>query len=124
MKLILNIPFITLNEYIKAERSNKYIAANIKRRITDNVTYIALERKINLSDIKHDIIFTWFKPNNKIDHDNISFAKKFILDGLVNAKVIKSDSPKYIGNFQDIFDIDKTRNYISCMIEFIECKNI
>lgn len=65
-------------------------------------------------------MFTWYKPNNRQDHDNIGFAKKYILDGLIVAGSIKGDSPKYIGNFVDNFEIDKTRAYISCVVEFKE----
>jgi len=121
MKLILNMAFVTLNEYIQAERSNKYKSAAIKEQLTNSVAYLSLQQKFKLPDKKHDIIFTWYKPNNKTDHDNIAFAKKFILDGLVKAGALKNDGPKYIGNFQDIFILDKGRDYISCTIEFIEC---
>ena len=119
MKLILNMPFITLNEYINAERTNKFKAAKIKQQQTNSVAYLAMEQKFKLPDNKHDVIFTWYKPNNRQDHDNICFAKKFLMDGLIKAKALKDDNPRYIGNFHDIFVLDKTRNYISCMVEFI-----
>lgn len=119
MKLILNMPFVTLNEYINAERSSRYKAANIKKQQTGSVYYLAKEQGFKIPDGLYDLNFTWYKPNNKIDHDNIAAAKKFCLDGLKLAGVIKDDSPRYIRNFTDTFELDKTRNYISCMVEFI-----
>ena len=120
MKLILNMGFVTLNEYINAERSSRYKAAKIKKSQTNSVAFIALEYGFKLKQKQYDIIFKWYKPNDRKDHDNIAFAKKFILDGLVKAKSLPNDNPKYIRNFQDIFIIDKTRNYIACEVFFIE----
>ena len=122
MKLILNMRFVTLNDYIDAERSSKFAGANIKKKQTKSVRDLALMQGFKLEPILYDVIFTWYKPNNRIDHDNITFAKKFCLDGLVSAKILKSDGSKFINNFQDIFILDRTRSYISCMIEFIEVK--
>lgn len=120
MKLILNTSFPTLNEYIKLERTNKYIAANLKKVTTNKVCYLAREQNFKVGLKKYDVNFTWCKHNNRIDHDNIAFAKKFILDGLKCAGSIKDDSPKYIRNFTDTFILDDTRRYISCVVEFIE----
>ena len=114
--------FVSLNEYIDLERTDKFQAANLKKQQTNVVHWLAKEHKFKLDDCKHDVIFTWYKPNNKKDHDNICFAKKFILDGLVMAKVIPSDGSRYIGDFQDIFILDKTKDYMWCIVEFIKSK--
>ncbi len=41
------------------------------------------------------------------DKDNISAGKKFILDGLIAAGIIPSDSWRHVGNFEDKFYIDR-----------------
>ena len=119
-ELILNMSFPSLNEYINLERSNKFAAATMKKSRTITVAYLARAQVFKLEDKKYDVYFTWYKPNNKKDHDNIAFAKKFVLDGLILAKVLKSDGSKYINNFRDTFILDKTRDYVSCKVEFIE----
>lgn len=120
MELILNMRFVTLNEYINTERSNRYKAAKIKEQQTNSVAFLAKEQNLKLNkDNKYDVHFIWYKPNNRIDHDNISFCKKFVLDGLKLAGSIKDDSPKYINNFTDSFRIDETRSYISCVVRFL-----
>lgn len=123
MKLILNMPFVTLNEYINTERTNKYKAAKIKKQQTNAAAYLAMEQDFKLEDKKYNIICTWYKPNNRQDHDNISFALKFVQDALVQSGALKNDSPKYINNITHKFELDKTRSYISCVVEFIEHKN-
>ena len=108
------MPFVTLNEYINAERKNRYIAANIKKKQTEAVAL--LTKKNKLEEGRYDIHFTWLKPNNRQDHDNISFAKKFILDGLSKSGVIKNDTPRYVANFTDTFMVDKSKDYVRCVI--------
>lgn len=120
-KLILNTSFITLNEYINLERSNRQLAAKSKKTHTLKVSYLAMSFNFKLDHSKiYDVHFEWFKPSNRQDHDNIAFAKKFILDGLVVSKSIKTDSPKQIRNFIDTFTLDKTRYYVSCIVHFNE----
>ena len=111
---------VSLNEYIYLERSHKMAAAEIKKSQTFKVAYLALEQKFTLEDCLYDVVFNWYKPDNRKDHDNIAFGKKFILDGLVQAKILKTDSPKQIRNFKDTFTLDKTRPYVCCDVEFIK----
>ncbi len=124
MKVILNTKLVTLNEYINAERSHRIKAAKIKKQQTNAVAYLCLEQGFEVPNGLYDLRFIWYKPNNKIDHDNIAFTKKFVLDGFKLARVINDDSPKYIRNFTDTFIIDKTRNYISCAVEFIKVEKL
>ena len=120
MSIIFDFPFVSLNEYIDAEREDKYKASNIKKKQTRNVCLIARSKKFVLpSNTVFDVHFTWFKPNNRKDHDNICFAKKFILDGVVEAQSIKNDNPKFIGDFSDKFRVDKSKNYVWVKVDFI-----
>ena len=70
----LDLPVLPdLNTYINAERTNRFRAAKLKRKIepVKKVTYIE---------------FIWKCKNKKKDPDGISgFATKVILDGLVQA---------------------------------------
>lgn len=53
------------------------------------------------------LAFRWYEPNRNRDIDNICFAKKFILDTLVNTKIIETDSWRGVQGFTDNFYIDK-----------------
>lgn len=120
-RITLKTPFVTLNEYIEAERTSRFIAANMKRKIENNICLIAKAAKFKLPENKtFDVEIIWFTPNNKTDHDNISFAKKFIFDGLQKAKSLQNDSPKYIRNFCEKFLVNKSVNFIHCVITFKE----
>lgn len=116
--LTLNMPFVSLNEYIDAERANRQAGAKIKKQQTFSVQCNTLSQKFKLEKGLYDVKFTWHKPDNRKDHDNIAFAKKFILDGIVAAKGLPSDGPKYINNFSDSFICDKVKKYVWCEVEF------
>lgn len=94
-----------LNEYTKLNRKNKYVANEAKQREQAYIMWCIKEQLGNLS-IKRPVIghFTWIEENKRRDLDNICFAKKFILDALVDAKVLKDDNRKIVTNFTDSFE--------------------
>ena len=81
-----------LNDYVRAERSNRFAA---------------VEQRMPSFNGRVEIIFTWVEENRRRDMDNVAFAKKFILDGLVRAGVILDDTPRYVAGLADRFDYDK-----------------
>ena len=103
MRYEIEYPFTFLNEYINAERSNKYIGAKIKRETTYAI-YLMLLGKEKIKT-PCGLNFTWIIPNKRRDLDNISFAAKFILDGMVKAKIIPNDNLKHITSLHHEFKI-------------------
>lgn len=100
-KLTIPGKFPSLNDYVSAERANRGYAAAMKRRETKRVSreaegMPAFENPVVVS-------FKWVEPNQRRDIDNVAFAHKFILDGLVDAGVLKGDSRKYVVGLQDDF---------------------
>lgn len=116
----LNCRFYTLNETIKADRSNRYAGGGLKKSQTNAVFMAAKVLRFKLPIGCYNVHFQWTKPNMKMDHDNIAHIKKVILDGLVKAKSIENDSPKYINNFKDTFVLDRGQKHISCHVFFTE----
>jgi Holliday junction resolvase RusA-like endonuclease len=90
-----------LNRYINAERTNKFMAAKIKKNETDRLTWY-FKGKVKAKG-KVFIQFIWTTKDNKKDPDNISFAKKFVLDAMVKAGVLENDGRKQIIGFGDSF---------------------
>lgn len=86
----------TLNEYINIERSNKFAAAALKKRLTNNYMAESLNsRGIIDPNGRYDIQVEWC-IDSRHDPDNIHFGIKFILDGMVLAGIIKTDTQKQI----------------------------
>lgn len=107
-----------LNEYIAAERSDRYKAAKLKR---DTEQRIRLAAKIQLRGIHfHGPVimhYTRVERDCRRDKDNIAFAKKFVQDALVQAKILENDGWKEIKHFTDDFAVDKKNPHVEIRIE-------
>jgi len=95
-----------LNTYINAERTNRYKAASIKKAETQRVWGELENQKVKPIKGIVEMICTWYTKDLKKDSDNVAFALKYILDGMVLAKVLPDDSRKYTGSIVHIFDVD------------------
>ena len=114
-------PLPTLNEYTLATRSNMYASANMKKKAERG---IMTEAKYQLRTWKTDkpvfLVFKWVEKNQRRDKDNVAFAKKFILDALVELEVLQGDSWKYVVGFIDLFEIDKSDPRVEVTILEVE----
>lgn len=112
-KFIINKRLMGLNEYTKYNRTNKYAGAEAKKREQQYIINCIMQQlgriKINKPVIGH---FTWIEENKRRDLDNICFAKKFILDALVQAQILKDDNRKIVTNFTDSFEYEDTSKVI------------
>ena len=100
--------FTDLNRYIKSINLNRFIGAQIKKDETERVYIEILSQGIKrITKYPVTVEISWYSKNRRKDIDNIAFAKKFILDGLVMAKVLEDDSQKFVGSLKDNFYTDK-----------------
>jgi Holliday junction resolvase RusA-like endonuclease len=116
MNIVIDYQFVSLNEYINIERGNKFAAADIKSKETNAVKMLCIGKKWHRYPCK--IKFIWHVVSKKKDLDNIAFAKKFILDGLVKAGTLKNDNLNHILAFEDKVVFDK-KEYVELEIEQI-----
>lgn len=108
-KLIIPLPLMTLNEYTNQQRRNRYAGNKAKQDCTSKCKLYILQAMLKgfTLDVPANVRFEWYCANKKQDPDNIAFQKKFILDGMVQAKLIQNDGWKQILGFEDVFRIDK-----------------
>lgn len=120
MKLVVPGLLPGLNEYIAAERTNKHLAAKMKREAQRLVEICA---KRQLRPVKGPVMmkYTWYERNRRRDKDNISsFGRKVIQDALVNAGILENDGWAQIEGFSDSFSVDKKRPRVEVEIEEAE----
>lgn len=121
IKLIIPGRLPGANDYINAERRNKYAGAKLRKE-TENEIYAQAMCQLVLKGIRFDrpviMHYHWFESNRKRDKDNIAFAKKFVQDALVTAGVLKNDGWEQIAGFSDDFSVDRKNPRVE--IEFEE----
>lgn len=113
--IIIKGELTDLNNYIRVERGNKFGGASLKRQMTQLVALQA--RKYPKIVTPAWFIFNWFLPNKMKDPDNIAFAKKFVLDGLMLAKKLDNDGWDQVSGFTDQFFVDAKNPRIELEIE-------
>lgn len=80
----INMRLPGLNEYTRACRSRRAVMA-----------YVRAAHAEPASD-PCAIVMVFHEPDRRRDADNVEFARKFVLDGLVASGVVVGDSPAHV----------------------------
>ena len=92
----------SLNEYTDACRAGKRKGAEFKKNIEEIIwAYIKTSKTVHPVEGPVEIHFEWHEADRKRDVDNITFAKKFILDAMQKCNIIKNDGRKYVKQCYD-----------------------
>ena len=107
MRLVIKGRLPSLNEYVRACRTNEYVGAKMKKDCERDISWAIKAQMRGVHFTKPvTVFFFWCEPNAKRDKDNIAFGKKFILDALVKCGVIDNDGWKNVNGFTDQFLLD------------------
>lgn len=107
-----------LNEYIAAERTNRFMAAKMKRE-AQNTIFRCIASCLRGVHIRKpvSIKYKWVEPNRRRDKSNISaYGRKVIEDALVETKVLRDDNWSCIRGFEDSFDCDPRAPHVEVRI--------
>lgn len=120
MEYLLVIPgrLDNLNDYISAERTNRYKGAQMKSR-SEAIVISAIKHCMSGVRIESPVYmeYTWYERNKRRDLDNISsFGRKVIQDSLVHTHVLKNDGWREIVGFSDDFRVDSKNPRIEVLI--------
>lgn len=98
-----------LNEYLQITRSRYGYSARIKRKYTNQCKQCFLTQlsKNNKLEYPYEFIFIWYNKNKRKDPDNISFAHKFIFDGMQTSGFMDNDNWAHILDISDFYLVDK-----------------
>lgn len=106
MRIWIPGEFATCNQYTGEERAFKLKAAEIKATETGRARFETMNRYEPITEYPVQIEFIWFRKDIKTDPDNIAFAQKFVLDGLVLAGILEGDTWDHIQSLHHEFIVD------------------
>ena len=107
-KFIIRGSLPGLNEYINAERTNRYKGAELKGRAESIVLHSLRSLGKWRAEGPVYMVYHWYCADRRRDKDNISsFGRKVIQDALVKAKILENDGWKQIVGFEDRFYVDR-----------------
>lgn len=85
-----------LNDHDSANRSNKFMGAKLKEKMTTMVVkQLVGQPPVTVPCI---ISFEWLYASRH-DFDNIRFAAKYVLDGMQKAGVLQNDNQAWVKGF-------------------------
>ena len=118
-KLIIPGELATMNEIIAKSKSHYAVYSKLKKRHTENV----IAEAAGLEPVeKAHFVFSWHCRNKRKDPDNIAAGgTKMILDGLVEAGVMKNDGWGDVASITHHFYQDKERPRVE--VEIYEVRN-
>ena len=107
-----------LNEYTESNRSNPRKGNRVKHAEQLKVSVAIRNARLTPIDKPVVVYINWYEKDNRRDIDNITAAKKFIMDSLVEMKVLKDDSRRYVKQIYDCVKTDTKNPRIE--VELIE----
>jgi len=102
-RLTIGKKFPSLNDTLRKAKRHWANYHKEKSELTYLVKMHCKQQRLRKSRQPVFLQFTWYEPNRKRDMDNVSFAKKYVLDGMVEAGVLDNDSPRYISGWTERF---------------------
>lgn len=100
----IHAKFPTLNQVIGDTKRHWSQYAGKKNQYTNLVAQQVAHLHPMAGPVR--LVFTWYWPNRRSDPDNIAYAQKYVLDGLVQARVIPGDGWNVIRELVHRFEID------------------
>lgn len=115
-KITLTLPFVppTINKYIG--RSNIWEYQSDKKKVHNAIRLVTIGKNYNINKCKMTITY-YFKDRRRHDPSNYD---KFVLDGLVEAKIITDDNYDVITEFTTKGGYDKENPRTEVVIEEIK----
>lgn len=109
----------SLNDYTRACRSHWSKGAKFKREVETPIIW-CIKAALNAGTLRPvegriALHIEWHERDKRRDVDNIASAKKFILDAMQRAGIIKNDSREFVAGVYDEV-IDDKRDFVRVML--------
>ena len=114
-RIVIKTKLMDLNKYTNLNRTNQYAGASVKKKLTDYIMSECLSQRLKLDldkFVNYDLKLYWIVPDKRKDADNVYSQIKFVLDGIVKAKIIDGDGRKNIRNITNYIRTIKGKEFV------------
>ena len=91
-----------LNAVLAGAKRHWSSYSSLKKAQPNKVAWIA-KGQLSPIDGPVDLVFHWTTKSRRVDPDNVSHGSKYIIDGLVAAKIIPNDGRKTIHSLTHLY---------------------
>ena len=117
-RLVIEGSLLSLNEVINTAKQHWSLYAKEKKQRTYSVGVLAMAAGLKPVKTPPLIRIWFFAKDKRIEKDNLLINTKYVLDGLVEGRVLEDDRWDQIGDLDFRFRIDRDRPRIE--VEIIE----
>lgn len=104
------------NEAERAARTHWAVGAKLKKDATEAVAWAAVSQHIKPENGSVVIEVTFYEKDYRRDEDNVQSGIKYILDGLVAARIIPNDTRRFVRLNTKPVEVDKKNPRIEVVI--------
>lgn len=108
----------SLNDYVRACRSNAFAGASMKKKTEGLI--IPYLTDLPVLDGPVSISCHWVDGNARRDIDNVSFSIKFILDALQKSGKLPNDNREYVKGIEHTFEVDKEKKAYCVIVKITD----
>ena len=105
--LEIRIELLSMNEIIATSKRHWSKYASPKKRYDAIIAAISKQQLKPVKNYPVEIHCHWVAPNRRKDPDNLAAGIKFLLDGLVKAKILRGDGWNDLKEIRHTFEVDK-----------------
>lgn len=117
----INMKLPSLNEFIKANRTNVHVGNSFKQDIEEAIGW-QIKQAVSVGNLTPktepvDILIDFYELTRRRDVDNIQSSTKFILDALQIQGILKNDGRKYVNQiYHRVYDAPKEYKHDFCIV--------
>lgn len=109
------------NEAEQKARTHWAVGAKLKKQYTEIVMLECKRQKLQPVTQRAVLSITFYEQDKRRDSDNVISGLKYILDGMIQAGVLKNDTRKHVELQINPIEVDRSNPRIEVVIEQGRC---
>ena len=101
--ITIRLPLPQLNDVLREAKAHWAAYSGPKKKLTRAIALQAMFERMERITDPYNVLCTWHPQDRRVDPSNLSYALKYLEDGLVLAEVLPGDGYKWVRSICHIF---------------------